>query len=483
VALLAAATLIYSVGAASAARARPFWYDEIYQLMAAKAPNLDGALRIALETDISPPLPHLLTYLSVRMFGLNEMTARLPSIIGFWIFCLCLYQFVKRRKGMAFGLAALLLPVVTEAYSYALDARAYAPLLGFCGIALVSWQSAVEGRRRSLALVVLALSIVAMLLCHYYAALFYLPLAGAEMVRARQTKRIDWGVASALVVGVAPLVWRLTAVFGAVQGFSHGGWAGAYLRQGIEFWDAGLQHTGPWLAMLVFVAAIAAAAGRVNGGVKQDQDPVPAHEWVAGALLVCIPLASVIAALLVTHAFTPRYGALGLAGFCLLAPMLAAELCGSRPVLGALLAGVLAWGSVVTLFDHGDPRNPMSDEPELVQALKQGPVVISDGQLHLQMWHYAPAELKSRLVFLVNRAAAIRYMGFDTIDGSAESLHQFAGINTQPYADWVANNREFLLYRNLARPEWTTSQLLADGASLEVRGLGFRREMVRVRVK
>jgi hypothetical protein len=148
-----------------------------------------------------------------------------------------------------------------------------------------------------------------------------------------------------------------------------------------------------------------------------------------------------------------------------------------------LMAPVLAWGGLVTLFDHPDARNPFVDEPTLVEALKQGPVAISDGQLQVQMWYYAPAELKSRVVFVTNPEAARKYMGFDTIDNSADEFRQFAGMNVQPYADWVKTNREFLLYRNLVRPEWITQQLLADGAWMEVRGLGFRRELVRVKVK
>jgi ABC-type Co2+ transport system permease subunit len=100
----------------------------------------------------------VLVHGAITALGLDEVTARLPAIVGFWAFCLCLYEFVRRRKGVVFGFVALLLPVVTEAYTYALDARAYGPLLGFCGIALVAWQAAAEDRRRVPALAVLMVS-------------------------------------------------------------------------------------------------------------------------------------------------------------------------------------------------------------------------------------------------------------------------------------------------------------------------------------
>ena len=516
--LLAIVTLAYAVGVTGAARARPFWYDEIYLLIAAKAPSVSAAWKTAVEIDANPPLPHVLANLAIRCFGLNEVTVRLPAMVGFWVFCLSLFVFVRRRKGLIFGFIALLLPIVTEAYSYAIDARAYGPLLGFSGIALVAWQSAAEGRRRLVALPLLTVSLAAILLCQYYGALFYLPLAAGELVRLRRSGRknrgqtpvspavsqslggshretgclspvfpgtargrIDWGVAAALALGTAPLVWRLASVLGTVRTFAHG-WAGAYLKQGLEFWETGLQRTSPFLALFAFALALAAA---VNRAVQTDREPepVPPEEWTVGAALVCIPLIAVIAALTVTHAFTPRYGVLGLAGFCLLAPLLAAEYSGSRRIVGMVLAAVLGWGVVVTLADHGDARNPFTEETALVEALKQGPVVVSDGQLHLQMWHYAPPELKPRLVFLVDEPAAVKYMGFDTLDKGGGALKKWAGATSLPYSEFVAANRDFLLYRNLARPEWVTPRVLDEGASVEVRSVGLRRELVRVRMK
>jgi hypothetical protein len=121
--LLILFTAIFVLCAISRANGKPFWYDEIITLIAAKAPTLYAAFRAAAATDANPPVPHLLMHLAIRWFGLNELTARLPAIIGFWTLCLSLYVFVARRKGAMYGLCALLMPCLTRAYYYSAEAR------------------------------------------------------------------------------------------------------------------------------------------------------------------------------------------------------------------------------------------------------------------------------------------------------------------------------------------------------------------------
>ena len=273
--LLILFTAIYLPCAIGRAGGRPFWYDEVITLIAAKAPDLATAWKAAMATDANPPLPHLLTHLSIRWFGLNEVTARLPAIAGFWLLCLSLYVFVARRKGAVYGLCALLMPTMTGAYYYAAEARAYGPELGFCGLALVAWQTAAEGRHRAVALCTLALSMSAMLLCHYYAVLVYLPFAGAELIRVRRTRRADWGVWIALALGGVPMVWRAATIVGVVKSFAHT-WAPAYLRQGLEFWESQLAPGAAFAALLLGLLALVA-----RRETPEETDEVPEHEWVA----------------------------------------------------------------------------------------------------------------------------------------------------------------------------------------------------------
>ena len=473
-------TLMYLAGTMGRAAGRPFWYDEVITLIAAKSPDLATTWRAALGTDANPPLPHLLTHLSIRWFGLNEVSARLPAIAGFWVLCLCLFQFVERRKGVVYGLCALLLPVMTGAYFYATEARAYGLELGFTGIALAAWQSAAEGRHRALALPALALSLACVMLCHYYGVLAYLPLAGAEAVRARRERRLDWGVWLALALGGMPLVWRAVTILGVVKGFSSHTWAPAYLRQGLEFWESGLAPGAAFAALFVGLLALVGRGAPVS---TKGEDAVPEHEWVAGALFVAIPLAAVIGALLVTHMFTERYALIGLAGFCLLTPMVAAEFFGRRGAAGIVLLGVLVWGAAIRLVDYQAKGNPFAGEPLLMEALEQGPVVIADGQLYMQMWQYAPERLKARMLFLADDASAVKYMGFETIDGGIRALIPWAPVQVREYAEFATPGREFLVYQNSLRPGWVLSRVVADGASVAIRKVATFRELVSVRLR
>jgi hypothetical protein len=470
-------TAIYALCVIGRASGKPFWYDEIITLIAAKAPDASTAWKAAMETDANPPLPHMMVHFAIRWFGLNEVTARLPSIVGFWVFSLCLYLFVARRKGAVYGLCALLMPALTRAYYYSAEARGYGPELGFCGLALIAWQSAAERRHRAAALCGLALSLAGMMLCHYYAVLVYLPLAGAEAIRARRMKRLDWAVWLAMAAGGVPLVWRAATILGVVKVASHT-WADAYLRQGLEFWETGLAPGAAFAVML----AMALALTTRRAAEDRDADPIPEHEWAAVVLLAAIPLVGVVGALLVTHMFNERYVLIGLAGFCLLAPMLAAQYLGRRSAAGAAMLGVLAWGMVVRSLDHPDAGNPFDGEPVLREALERGPVVIPDGQLYLQMWHYAPERYKSRLVFVMDNAAAVKYMGYDTIDGGVRTLRPWTSMNLVEWSDFVRGTRQFTAYQTSLRPGWVLSRVVAEGAAVEVEKTALFRELIDVRL-
>ena len=143
--ILAIWTVAYFAGTMLSAMGKPFWYDEILTLLEARQPTLPAAMRALGDVDWMPPANHLTFYLTNQLAGHGEVTFRIPAMIAFWVFCICLYLFARRRVSIFFALTAMLLPYASAFQAYSYEARGYAFMLGFCGIALVSWQAAAEG--------------------------------------------------------------------------------------------------------------------------------------------------------------------------------------------------------------------------------------------------------------------------------------------------------------------------------------------------
>src|SRR5207244_3146972 len=106
-------------------------------------------------------------------------------------------------------------------------------VLGCCGLSVLCWQAAAEGRCRWLALSGLALSLAAGLCAHYYAVLLFLPLVVGELLRTRVRQRLDFAMWTALGVGGSALVLLLPLVY-AARTNTGTFWAPARWGQAIE---------------------------------------------------------------------------------------------------------------------------------------------------------------------------------------------------------------------------------------------------------
>jgi hypothetical protein len=138
---------------------------------------------------------------------------------------------------------------------------------------------------------------------------------------------------------------------------------------------------------------------------------------------------------------------------------------------------------VVRSLDHPYEGNPFARETVLCEALEQGPVVIPDGQLFLQMWQYAPDRLKPRLIYVADDAAAVKYMGYDTIEGGVRVLRSWAPVNVVEWSEFARGTHEFLAYQSSLRPGWVLARVVEEGATVEVRKTALLRELVKVRLR
>ncbi len=456
-------TLIYFGGTIGRARAKPFWFDEILTLLAANQPSASATIQAAREMDWTPPLTDLIVHFTNRLAGSGEIVSRIPFMVGFWIFCLCLFGFAARRVSIFFALTAMLLPFAAEAESYSFEARSYGILLGFCGLALYSWQAAASGRRRPLALVGLSVGVAGAILCHSYGVLIFLPLAGAEALRSLRRRRIDWPVWAAMAVGAIPIALLLSGAREVAKANPHP--VAVVQRQDYRLYYSTEFEPSLWFLIpaLVLLGAWFVAGGNKEEPAGDHEPSIPDYEMLAAVLCLLIPVAGVTLALVAPpHIFHYRYVMPAIGGFALLISFLAAQVARKRSAIGLAIA-VPAFVVFAFHFTHiRSFENPLDHEPLLLNALQNGPVVINDAVAFLQYWHYAPEDLKPRLLYLFDERASLRYSHND------DRMLPFAkfGVPVLEYKDFAVPGKEFLLYFHPGFG-WVPEQVLDDGGTLQ----------------
>lgn len=465
--VLSVLTVLYFVLTTLRARGKPFWYDEILTLLEARQPTLSASLKACREADWMPPLSHVAFYVTDKLVGHGEVAFRLGPMIGFWVFCLCLYEFVARRASTSFALMAMLLPFATMFAAYSFEARSYALALGFGGIGLLGWQAAAEGRRRPLALTALAIGIAGAILNHYWAVFIYLPLAGAEAWRNFRQRKIDWQVWIAFATSGIPLVISLFLILRVVTNNSHP-WSWARPRDYFIFY---LRNFWPVIGFIIPAALLLGTWLLLGGRQEKPAALQPAavrdYEWVAAWLFFLGPIGFITAALAIPpHIYVDRYLTLSTAGFALLATFAAARWAGQRAAIGIIcaIAALAPFLFHFTQIHHHRARNLFLNASVLQKALEtqDGPVVISNYISFLELWYYAPDQLKPRLLCLDDEKSAVKYRHMDDVAGASLSA---IGVPFHRYQEFATPGKQFLIY--FAGWSWITKKVLEDGGSLE----------------
>lgn len=460
---LAIFSVIYFAGTIARANAKPFWHDELYTLLLSRLDLHSLWNALAHGADASPPLTYLALHWTRMLFGENEITMRLPSMIGFWVFCLGLYGFVHRRMGAQYAFAAALLPFATGAHRYAFEARCYGEMLGFCGLALVCWQAAVEGRHRVPAIIGLALSFAGMTFSHYYGAVIFVPFGAAELWRAVRRRSLDFGIAAAFVAGLVPLAVCYPMIRAARMYTPHA-WARPTAFSALDFFSA--QLITMVFAAVLFLAVFGAWLLFRNSDWEPDwrAPSIPEPEIVLALGFLTIPVIIWVAAMTVTHMFTDRYALPALVGVILLSLMLVRRLARANTAIPALFLGVSTFAFLFGMAHRTHRGDPLQDFPLLRQAIDKGPVAIDDGLIFFQAWYYLPPERKRLVYYLDDPASAAAYTGTDTIDLNFRTARPWIPF---PLANY-GSAKSLLLYHNANRPVWPLARFLHDGARVEV---------------
>jgi len=143
---------------------------------------------------------------------------------------------------------------------------------------------------------------------------------------------------------------------------------------------------------------------------------------------------------------------------------------------------------IVVMVTAPPPQDVVAGEFVLVHALEQapepGPVVVADGQTFVQIWYYLPARLKSKIVFLVDREASVKYRTFNTaaIDTALTDVRRFCGLPVIDYRDFAAPGKEFRVLQNPLKPGWLLDKIAADGGTEAIEQYTKLRQLYRVRM-
>ena len=476
-------TTAYFAATSTLASLKPLWFDELLTYNIARQPTAGAVWMAWLEaSEQIPPVVHFATHLSGSMLGFSHITARLPAMVGFWVMCLSIFVFLRRRVGLMLALMGMLLPLsIPQAYFYAYEARAYGMVLGFCGAAVVCWDLAHATPWRGLALLGLPLCLAAAVASHPYAVLVVVPLALAELARSLARRRTDWwvwaGLASVVLVILPP-----NPITSHIRRYPQvARWAGSRvtLFALIQLWGQFLSVTVAYLGLLVLVCLGWDRMARAPAAPIRQARP-PAGDWALVLGLVALPVVGWLLANLVTGLLLFRYVIPAVIGFSLGIPLLCRGVVKGRP--WALLAA--GWVAVAAAWNMLDARHEMRTTGLTTQHIAAGPgcfallsvwsklpqrdspIVLSDFYVFHQIHHYAPEPLKRRLVFLVDRQSG------GLIEPYMSFYRRVFGERMEPFDEFLRAGRSFYLY-DCGSPGRLplVSMLLRANASLRDSGL------------
>jgi hypothetical protein len=440
---------------------KTFWYDELVTVYLCRLPSFGATWSAVLHgADLNPPLLYLLTRWSQHLFGEGLIATRLPEILSFWLFGLCLFWFAKSRLGPLRGAIAGFFPVFTLAHYYAYEARPHGIVLGCFGLMLLCWQRARAGNRALLWSLGLWISYIAALLAHVYAVYLLIPFLAVEAVSLARHRRIHLGITVALLLAppcVAPLYLRL------YSSFSQGKLPGIH----IHLYEL-VQHyliyvLGPALLLLVLLLVFLAWK---PPSIDVASDPAELRSLHADELWLALALGALpvigVAALKVTHAFYfDRYFLEATAGYALLLAQ-ATVVRGSRALVArGMLFSMVALLSADTLIAaychmrHADidqiepsshiafvsnPAKPLARNAALLRDTTHLDILVTNEPDYLYLQYYAPPSIRKRLVFGSPPTSAF-LKGYQSLTHWGRTDFRIASFD-----EFFAQHNDFLVY-------------------------------------
>lgn len=466
---------------------KPLWFDELFSVSIAKLPHTSEFWSFERAVpDGQPPLYYYVLRTSIDLLSSDSLGVRMPSTVGYIVFCVCLYVFVSRITSRIYGLAALLLPSITGCWYYLTEGRPYGLLLGCTGLAAVSWQSITLDRRRRLALSGLALSLSGAFAVHYFAVLIFVPFTIAEFVRSIKRQKLDpavwiaFAAPSFLLIPYVPVALQMRAHAGVpTYFFARPAW-----YRSLE--DFANQFLGPSLVALLIVACVYIVYQR-SAKVRNRYDESEVNlrtkevppELPLILALTCVPLLGIALGKFGTHYFYPRYVITAMFGVVALIVLILWRAFSGRkdPALIASLVflGVFAHTATSDLRDVENDRaiptkQRMQDRIPKIARKDQLPIAVGNPYAFMQLNYYGDAALLGRICYLSSPEDDLKYRGGNAGEYALIRSAPYFGTRVVDYRTWTKRHRVFYLFGGMP---FAITRLISDGAHLELLQGGY----------
>jgi len=401
------------------------WTDELFTLLIAKQASPADIVKAAMEgCDQAPPLYAMIVHSILPIVRHEALAVRLPSTLGYCGMVLCLLAFCRRRFSAAYAFIAVLLAIAASFY-YSTEGRAYGIVLGSAAGALLCWQMAAEGRRRDLAIALLALCSALMVAMHYYAIFFLGSLFLAEMARTQAARKVDLRILTALMLPALLILALHYPLIAVSKPFEEYYWSPAGFDQIIPFYE---HYFHPLMVVSSLAVVILAIFAESPAYPSTHEPGMPVQEWVAIGALTLMPAVVIVVSKYTTHAFVERYALWAVIGFTLLFVALLWRATRAQAAVGVTILGTLV--AVIALKEIGSPGKnaPILLEAEKMllelETLQDGAevVVIANPHMFMELSYYEKPRLQERLIYPVSRDLDLRYRGYDTAAISLPAL-------------------------------------------------------------
>jgi hypothetical protein len=394
------------------------------------------------------------------IFGPTPFGLRLPSMVEFYIGSMAILVYVKRKASIAFaGLAVLMLWVAGPTLFFAVEARPYALIFASFACLLLSWDTAIRAHPRGLALFGISISTLFMSAAHIFAPLTLFAFVVAEALRNWRLRKFDYALWAALLLPMLSMIIYIPlirassgVVFGVRASF------GTMLR----FFEGTLNAPAMLFAVL--------AALLVSQPTKDRKiQPFLPEEFI---LLACLLLSPILLISLLIHRQAPFYDRYEIASQ---AAILAALSIFLAYHLRLTRAAAWAASAMLLFFLVKDQvwhvlRYPLAPNASVLASVEpQLPIVVGQGMVFMEMNHHEGPAVVSRLYFLKDTEASMRYVQtnfFETYEAPDDL--KAAGFpipgKVEQYSSFVSQHRQFLLFGS--PQEWVFAKLRLEGASI-----------------